>query len=480
MSLRPPRRWTGRRAALGALAIAAAAAAHGCKLTQTPAPHAGDAGATAPRSPRPAPPPPAPPPPAPELAPAARPPRSLGVDAVRARARSASERVLEAEALVRKAKAHEDATFNEIFFPKLDAHASYVRTDRQLAIETPFVEIEIAGRDLGLEMVKATQPLLDVAGFFFRMGAEREATEVARLAAERAADLAELEAVHAFYAALALREQGVALERSVAALKSRLADVQNLEKARRARENDVTKVRLELARREQALLATRHREREARLDLLAALAFPVDAAVDLAEPPAAAAAPAAPPVRDLVARALTRRADLQALTAADRRLAAVEDAFLADYAPRISGFVDYRYDVNKVYNDADAVEAGVELDWRIFDGFARDEKRAEASAEREAVRARRRDLERRVAVEVERAALWIDEQRSALAVAQTSVKQAESSLRIEVDLLHADRSTTSNVLDAELRLFESRVELARARYGVLEAAAALRTAIGGE
>lgn len=450
-------------ASLVALALAAGCAAEPARAPTSRAPHGGvDIERAAPRR-REGPPPG---------------PLRLTIEDVRARARTASERVLEAEANVRKAKAHEDATFDEVFLPKVDVRGGYVRTDRRLAIETRVAPIQIASRDLSSDIVKATQPLLDLSGFFFRTGAERAGTEVARLALERAADLAELEAVGAFYAALTLAEEVAAVERSIAALRQRVEDSRNLQKAGLARENDVTKVELELLRREQALLAARHREREARLDLLAALACPVDAPALLVEP-AAPAAPA-PPLPALVARALSRRADLRALDAASRRLEAVQSALVADYLPRIAGFADWRYDYNKVYNEPEAVEVGVELEWRVFDGFARDERRAEAEAEREAVRARRRDLERRVAVEVERATLLLEEERSALVVAETSMKQAESSLRIEENLYRRERSTVSDLLEAEQRLFESRVEAARARYGALGAAAALRSAVGGD
>jgi outer membrane protein TolC len=416
-----------------------------------------------------------------EAAPAATRPRGplvLTIEDVRRRARDASERVLEAQALIRKAKAHENATFDETFLPKIDAEGSYLRTDRRLAIETRLGPIQIASRDLGTELVRATQPILDVSGFFFRFGAEREATEAARLAAARAGQVAELEAVRAFYAVLTRRDEIVAIERSVEVLKRRLADAQASVRAGVGKENDVTKVELELARRRQSLLATRNAERGAVLELLALVALPPEASVKIIEPPGAAAPASPPPLPKLVERALEDRPDLRALAVAERRLDMLETAYATDYLPRIEGFVDYRYDLNDVFNDSDAVEAGVQARVRLFDGFARDEKRAEVRAEREALRARRRDLERRVAVEVEQALLAVDERRSALGVAERSITQAESSLRIEEDLEKHAKSTATAVLDAELRLFESRVEAARARYGALEALAWLRAAVG--
>ena len=116
---------------------------------------------------------------------------------------------------------------------------------------------------------------------------------------------------------------------------------------------------------------------------------------------------------------------------------------------------------------------------RLFDGLARDHRRAEVLAQREGLAARRRDLERRIAIEVEQARLSVEEEQSALAVAEHSIAQAEASLRVEDDLYRHDRSATAAVLDSELTLFERRVDAAHARYGALVAAAELKAATGG-
>ena len=224
-------------------------------------------------------------------------------------------------------------------------------------------------------MVRATQPLLDVAGFFFRYGAERTATEMARLAAARAADVAELTAVRAFCDILSRREEIVALERSVHVLESHVTDARHLFDAGRSPENDVTKVELERLRRQQALLATRHREREATLDLLAALALPPETPLTI-EAPAATPDPVPAPLPQLVTRALATRTDLQALAAADHRLELLAAAWTADYLPRVQGFADYQYDVNDRLHDNDAFEAGVQAQVRLFDGLAREHRGA--------------------------------------------------------------------------------------------------------
>lgn len=405
-------------------------------------------------------------------------PMFLRIEDVGPLARTASEHVLEAAARVHAAEAHADATLGEVFLPKVDAGGSYWRSDRQLEIKTQFGPLEVASRSLGVEMVRATQPLLDVANFFYRYGAERAAVDVARLAAVRAADVAELAAVRTFYEVLSRRDEIVALERSVHVLENHVTDARHLFAAGRVPENDVTKVDLELSRRQQTLLAARHREREATLDLLAALALPPETPLTIEAPPAPPdAAPA--PLPQLVARALDARADLRALAAADHRLALLAAAWTADYVPRIQGFVDYQYDVNDAFVDNDAFEGGVQAQVRLFDGLAREHRRSEVRAQREILASRRRDLERRVAIEVERARLAVEEQHNALAVAERSVAQAKVSLRVEDDLYRHDKSAAAAVLDSELTLFESRVDAAHARYGALAATAALKAATGG-
>jgi len=66
-----------------------------------------------------------------------------------------------------------------------------------------------------------------------------------------------------------------------------------------------------------------------------------------------------------------------------------------------------------------------------------------------------------------------------IASAERSVAQAEASLRVEDDLYHHDKSAAATVLDSELKLVESRVDAAHARYGTLAAVAALKTATAG-
>lgn len=402
----------------------------------------------------------------------------LRIEEVASLARTASERVLEAAARVRETEAQADVTLSEAFLPKIDAVGSYWWSDRQLAITTQLGPLRIASHNLGFEMVRATQPLLDVADFFFRYGADRTAVDVARLAAARAADVAELAAVRAFYEILSRREEIVALERSVQVLGTHLTDARHLLAAGRVPENDVTKVDLELSRRQQALLEARHGERGATLELLAALALPPETPLTI-EAPAAAPDTVPAPLPELVARALHARPDLRALAAADHRLELLAAAWTADYVPRVQAFVDYQYDVNDALVDNDAFEGGVQAQVRLFDGLAREHRRAELHAQREALGYRRRDLERGVAIEVERARLAVEEQQSALAVAERSVAQAEASLRIEDDLYRQDKSAAANVLDSELKLVESRVDAAHARYGTLAASAALKTATGG-
>ena len=408
----------------------------------------------------------------------AAPPRMLRIDDVITLARAGSERVLAAAARVHAADARVGATRGNVFLPKVDVVGSWWRSDRQLTVDTDLGPLRIASNEIGLEMVRATQPLLDIADFFFRWNAERTGAEMARLAAARAADVAELTAVRAFYEILSRREEISALERSVEVLSLHVEDARHLYDAGRVPENDVTKVDLELSGRRQALLVARHAERAATLDLLAALALPPDAQIAV-ESPAQTADATPAPLPELVARALGTRADLRALTAADKRLALLAAAETADYLPHIEGFVDYQYDVSDALRDNDAFEGGVQMHVRLFDGLARDHRRAEVLAQREGLAARRRDLERRIAIEVEQARLSVEEEQSALAVAEHSIAQAEVSLRVEDDLYRHDRSATAAVLDSELTLFERRVDAAHARYGALVAAAELKAATGG-
>jgi len=202
------------------------------------------------------------------------------------------------------------------------------------------------------------------------------------------------------------------------------------------------------------------------------------AAEPLALPASLPAPPPLPgPLDELKKRSSDANPQLLALRA---RLKAQEDVVSmrrSESFPTLFAQASHTYQQNEylVYPHANFLFLGVS--WDAYDGGRRRAGVREAEAATARTREEIADLERRLAIQVEQAYREYNQARREAETAGTNVKAAEENLRIEEDQYKAGLARSTDVLDAESVLAESRFSLVNRHYdaylkqGVLLAAA---------
>jgi outer membrane protein TolC len=243
--------------------------------------------------------------------------------------------------------------------------------------------------------------------------------------------------------------------------------------------NDVTRAELEYATAELGSTQSQGEVRTAYLQL----GFLLDTVIDdkLASPElmlAQAELPAAG-ADDLLPGAQERRLDLRALTwNARAQWALLLEPKLA-WLPSLSLTGQYRYTNEAgLTGRSTSWSAGLALSWPLFDGFGRfgafRERKAQARLAELDLRAAGRQLE----LEVRDALVSLSSQQASLKMALVAHEAARKNAAEIAELYRQGLSNALQVADANVRLFEAEVEVARQRNGLALALLNLRAAQG--
>ncbi len=120
------------------------------------------------------------------------------------------------------------------------------------------------------------------------------------------------------------------------------------------------------------------------------------------------------------------------------------------------------------------------LSWDVWEWGASHYKVVEARHARSKVALAREELSRSIALQVRAAWLKLTEADKRIAAARSGLTHAAEQLRLERARFTAQKSTSTEVLDAQMRLTQAQVEQESAHYDYLIARAALRRATGGD
>jgi outer membrane protein TolC len=193
---------------------------------------------------------------------------------------------------------------------------------------------------------------------------------------------------------------------------------------------------------------------------------------------ATAAEPPGEPVT-LIAAARERRLDVEAnrLTAQAAHAAAKEP--LMRLIPRfdLHGELD-QTNVAGLSGDESEWFGRVELTWPLFDGGQREAERAERSALADAADYEVQSQERQIDLEVRRALVELESEQASIRQAKVAAEVGERNARESTELYRQGLASALEAADANVRLFEAEVALARAGYGVTRAWLGLRAALG--
>jgi outer membrane protein TolC len=390
------------------------------------------------------------------------------------RAQAAGARAEASEARVASARA--------FFFPQLSVTGAYTRRPYQTTRNVGGEEVVLQRFDAFSGRANLTVPLLNARGFplyrqatLERDAARAEAGETQRLLAFEAAD--------AFLATLSAEQVARAAERRLAFARTALREAQVRAEAKLVSSNDVTRATLEVASAERDSTRARGEVQTAYLQLGNLLNAPVQA--PLGEPDAllaeAGAAEPAAVDAEVAAEAdvLARRLDLQALRTRAQALSVFTTEADLRWLPSLDAVAEARGTsepglTGRVIDGS----AGLALTWDLFDGGLRLAQRRERSALARATALDAANLERAVGVQVDQARVALRNAQAALAQAQVAADAAERNAE-EAQVLYKEGLAGSlQVADANIRLFEAQVALARERYGLALALLDVRAAAG--
>ena len=311
--------------------------------------------------------------------------------------------------------------------------------------------------------IDATQLLWDGGRRNSAVASSRALEQATTAQGEASVVASQLDGLQAYIRVLVLKARRHVLAQRVASLQDHLREVQDLFEQGVVARNDLlaTEVRLRVV--EDQVNQVNDDEAVAVQGLNRVLGRnPADF---LALPPSLQSPP---PLRVGAAELKRRAADANhRLLALRARLKAQEDAVAlrrADSAPTVFAQASHTYQQDKylVYPNANILFLGVS--WQPYDGGVR--KAGVSEAEFAAARTRQEiaDLQRRLEVEVERAFREYEQALRQAVTAETNVKAAEENLRIEEDQYKAGLVRTTEVLDAESLLADSRFALVNQHY----------------
>ncbi len=274
---------------------------------------------------------------------------------------------------------------------------------------------------------------------------------------------AELEGMGAYLEALAAKAQQAEVAKRVEAVEAHLEVVKNMYAQGMVARNDLleTEVRLRTVRDRASALADQ--ETAAVRELKRIMGDDPESQVVLST-----ALPEPPPIADprnalvetAVAHSPVVRAAKAELTAATRQEA------LENVTGRPEVFAEaahsYAENSHMLYQNTDSIMVG--LAWNLYDGGRRASQREQASLATAKARRALEEAEHQVANQVDQAYRDYRQALREAKTAETNVAAAEENLRIEEDQYRAGLAKTTEVLDAEALLAQSRFALIVQHY----------------
>lgn len=277
----------------------------------------------------------------------------------------------------------------------------------------------------------------------------------------------------AFYAAAIADDVLLARRSSIEVAQATLRNAQSRFAAGTVTKVDVDRAELALVRAEQLEREAKHgRERAYRaLATLIQLERPFRVAPDETLPGAA-------PAEDLE-MALRLRPELRALELSVKSADLQADANGWRWSPSLSAFGNARrFNYDNFRRDRYSWAVGLQLDWVLFDGGARDAQRRLARAQAAEAAARADVLRDTIRDDLTTGRSLLDTKRSALKAASRSVELAREALSLVRAQYEAGTVTQVDLLQAQDGLVLAEEALAQARFDVATADLSLRRTAG--
>ncbi len=372
--------------------------------------------------------------------------------------------------------------------PQVAAQAGYLRTNHvdEFGIVVPNGQLRVIYPDIP-DNYRAR---LDLQWPIYTAGRADALERSARAEADAAGDdLAtaradlRLEITRAYWALVTAGEAVRVVDESLKRIEAQLQDVRNRFDAGLLPPNDVSSTEAQRSRQRMLTVQARSARDIAESDLARLTGIgpgtPIEPVAELSapEPPGA-------PMSDLVALARQQRSERAALL--ERAAAAGERARAARAGNKpvvaVGGGVDYASPNARIFPRTSAWnqswDAGINVNWPLFDGGRTKADTAEATANRRAIDERLADFDATIAAEVRQRATDLASSRAAIDAAGDAVRAAADAQRVVRDRFKAGVATSTDVLDAQVALLQAELDRTQAIAGARLAEARLARALG--
>jgi outer membrane protein TolC len=181
----------------------------------------------------------------------------------------------------------------------------------------------------------------------------------------------------------------------------------------------------------------------------------------------------------LVDQALKSRPELLSLELSGRAASSQVTSSWLRYSPNISLFGNIRLtNATGFAGRSDSYSFGAQLDWQVFDGFARDAQRHQFEAQRRDVELRLEQLRDSISDEVINARRNVVTKRQGLVTAQRALQMAQETLNLVRLQYEAGTATQLDLLTSQDQMDLASVGLAQARFDLSLSLIQLRRLIG--
>ena len=385
----------------------------------------------------------------------------------------ATQRIIEAEAMLQKSSV--------TFYPQVELFSNYIQTNNPMysfgnilnqGEFSPGIDFNNPGRtdNLGLG-VGVKYRFYNGGQDLAHKNAARAGVHLSAAASEAVSLRLEFEVFRGFQRIIESRKLVQARQKALEAITSSLTFAQARYDAGDLLKLDLLNLEVEKSVAMKNLIEAQHNLDLARKIFLTLLGLPgEDLKIEIND----AEGPTLPTDPDP-----RQRPELRSLTAAleagESQLAAARGTRL----PTVDGFARYQYDQGTVLDgDGDSWMAGVNLSFKLFDGYQSGAEIALSEARLGALRAQQKQLELALGLEVTQAQLALALARQRQQVTQKNLEQAVESENLSQARFRAGVLLISELIDSENRLTDARVRHALASSAVQIAIADLRRAAG--
>lgn len=182
---------------------------------------------------------------------------------------------------------------------------------------------------------------------------------------------------------------------------------------------------------------------------------------------------------ELVSSAMDRRPELLVSQLQQRAFSQQSFSQLLRWAPSLSLFGNIRLtNATGFAGRADSYAMGLQLDWLLFDGFARDAQRHAFEAQRHDAQLRMEQLRETISDEVISGRRNVETRKRGLVTAERSVQMARETLELVRTQYQAGTATQLDLLNAQDTLIQAEVGVAQARFDLSLAVLNLRRLTG--